>query len=133
MNKHELRTIDQEAQRFMKDIKITEVESSAKLELPFTNSSGDNLYIFITKRSKARKFTLLIPVESTGLFATNPTLLLLQPMLKTYNLLLTQEAVIMEESNLPLHQRIRNLTQAVVGIDGVRRLWKAEFDRRTNA
>jgi hypothetical protein len=127
MNKHEIQTIRQEAQRFMKDMNLSIVEDAVKLESSFTNVKGESIYLFISKRRSTKKFTLLIPVESTGLLAVNNTLSILQKVLQTYGLILTQEAVIMEESKLPLHQRIRNMTQALISIDGIIRLWRVTY------
>lgn len=126
MNKKEIRTIDQEAQRFMKDTKLTPTEEDdcVRLDLTFSDPKSQALYLFVSKRKKDKRFTLMIPVQSTGIIAATETLALLQPLLKTYGLILTQQAVITEESiNLPLHKRIRNMSQALVAIDGIRRLW----------
>lgn len=134
MNKHEISTIRQEAQRFTKGITVVEFDlDSVKLELPYINADKEPLYFFVTKRKGMKKFSLLVPVASVGLYASNNTLSLLQPFLKTYGLLLSQDATIMEESTLPLNQRFRNLAQAIIGIDGIRRLWKVENDRRNIA
>lgn len=131
MNKHEEKTVKQESQRFSKDIVITQAGAhSLKLELPFMSVDLKPLYFFVSKRKDSKKFSLLIPVESTGLVAVNDTLARLQPMLETYGLLLSQEAVIMEESHISLHKRISNMTQALIAIDGIRRLWKVEYETR---
>lgn len=131
MNKHEVKTVKQEAQRFSKDVTVIAADEGAlKLELPFLNVELRPLYFFAAKRKGSKKFSLLIPVESTGLLAVNSTLVRLQPILKTYGLLISQEAVIMEESNLPLNKRISNFSQALIAIDGIRRLWKAEYEIR---
>jgi hypothetical protein len=131
MNKHEIQTIRQEAQRFMKDISLVIEDSAIRLVLPFLNSQSEEMYFFVVKRKESKKFSLLIPVQSVGILAIESTLALLQPVLKTYGLLLSQDAVIMEESKLSLHKRIGNVAQALIAIDGVRRLWKVEHDRRT--
>lgn len=136
MNKKEIRTVNQEAQRFMKDTKLVLVEEvdSVKLELSFSDPKSQALYLFVAKRKGEKTFSLMLPVESVGMIAVDETLVRLQPLLKTYGLILTQEAVIIEENTkLPLHKRIRNMSQALVAVDGIRRLWKVEFDRRTEA
>lgn len=131
MNKHEIQTIKQEAQRFTKGIKIIPADESAiKLELPYTNEGGEALYFFVAKRKGAKKFSLLVPVVSVGLVDLPSTLAILQPFLKTYGLLLSQEATIMEESNLPLNVRFKNMAQTVIGIDGICRLWKVQYGRQ---
>lgn len=96
--------------------------------LPFQNQEEKQLYFFITVSKK--RFSLLLPVESAGLIAVKSTLAILQPMLKTYGLILTSEAVIMEVNHkLPLHKRIHNMSQAIINMDGVRRLWKSQLRR----
>ena len=134
MTKKEIRTVKQEAERFMKGIIFFEAEPDGlRLNLPFKDKRDVNIYFYVAKRKGSKKFSLLMPVESTGLLAANSTLALLQPVLATYGLLLSQTAVIMEESFLSLHIRIRNMAQALIAIDGICRLWQAENDRRTNA
>src|SRR5208337_394947 len=133
MTKKEIRTVKQEAERFMKGIIFFEAEPDGlRLNLPFKDKRDVNIYFYVAKRKGSKKFSLLMPVESTGLLAANSTLALLQPVLATYGLLLSQTAVIMEESFLSLHIRIRNMAQALIAIDGICRLWQAENDRRTN-
>jgi hypothetical protein len=124
MNRHEIKTIRQEALRFLKDIKIIPVEESIKLELPFTSSTGAAMYMFVGKPKNSKKFILLLPAESAGLRAVDSTSSILQKIAATYNVILTQEVVLREETQLPLHQRIRNMTQLLIGIDGIVRLWK---------
>lgn len=133
MNNKEIRTIEQEAHRFSKDILvITAGQVGVKLELPFMSAEQTPLYFFVEKRKGAKKFSLMMPVESTGLIAVSSTLVLLQPLFRTYGLLITQDAIIIEEEDhLSLHLRIKNMTQAIISIDGIRRLWIAEHDRRT--
>lgn len=134
MNKHEIQTIRQESQRFMKDIKLTEVEGSVRLDLSFSDPQSNTLYLFVAKRKGNRSFSLLIPVQSTGILTVQSTLAMLQPLLKTYGLIISQDAVIMEENTkLSLNKRIRNMTQALIALDGIKRLWKVEFNRRQNA
>lgn len=134
MTKKEIRTVKQEAERFMKGIIFFEAEPDGlRLNLPFKDKRDVNIYFYVAKRKGSKKFSLLMPVESTGLLAVNSTLALLQPVLTTYGLLLSQTAVIMEESSLSLHIRIQNMAQALIAIDGICRLWQAENDRRTNA
>lgn len=137
VNNRELRTVKEATERSVRGTKLVPVveENAVRLELPFYNIEKESLYFFIARRPKQRRFTLLIPVESTGLLAVNDTLIRLQPMLKGYGLMLTQDAVIMEENvALPLHTRILNMSQALAAIDGVRRLWKVEYEtRRRNA
>lgn len=126
MNKKEVHTIVQEAQRFMKDVSVspTEEDDCMKVELTFSDPKSHLLYLFVAKRKKDKRFTVMMPVGSTGLLATNQTLSLLQPLLKSYGLILTQDAVIVEENiNLALHKRIRNMSQALVAVDGICRLW----------
>jgi hypothetical protein len=124
MNKHEIQTVKQEAQRFNKDIKISTIEGAVKLELPFTNSKGTALYMFVGKYKNSNKFILLIPVESTGIIAVDSTLAILQKVAATYGVIITPEAVLREESDLSLHKRIRNMTQLLIGVDSIIRLWK---------
>lgn len=128
MNRRELQTVRQEAQRFIKDAKIILLDDGVvKIEFPFQNSKEQDIYIFVTKRKKTGKFSLLLPVESAGISNIPSTLALLQPLLKTYGLILSPESVIMEDSNIPLHGRIRNITQAIIGIDCIRRLWQIQY------
>ena len=128
MNKHEIRTVKQEAQRFTKGINVTEIDACVlKVELPYTNQTGKNLYFYVTKRKGEKKFSIMTTVDSVGLSTLNSTLTRLQPLLKTYGLILTQDHIILEESVIPLNQRFKNMAQAVIGIDGIRRLWKVEY------
>ena len=134
MTKKEIRTVKQEAERFMKGIIFFEAEPDGlRLNLPFKDQRDVNIYFYVAKRKGSKKFSLLMPVESTGLQAVNSTLALLQPILKTYGLLLSQTAVIMEESTLSLHVRIQNMAQGLIAVDGIRRVWTVEHNRRENA
>lgn len=134
MNEREIKTVKQEAARFSKDIFVTVAGSTGvKLELPYYNAALSPLYFFVVKRKGAKKFSLLLPVESIGVLPVDGTLSILQELLKTYQVLVSQEADIMEENDYPLHTRIKIMTQALVAIDGIRRLWQVEHDRRTNA
>jgi len=136
LNAREKRTIKQEAERFMKGIVIKDAAepSAVILELPMLDAKKNPIRFFIGKRPKAKKFSLLVPIESVGLLAVNSTLAKIQPVLKTYGLILSQTAVILEENHtLPLHKRIGNITQAIIGIDGLVRLWNSEFRRNPDA
>ena len=135
MNQEELKSVIAEVREFMKDAFVSGVEGeAAKVYLPYTNQQGDALYFFIGKRVGRNNFSLLIPVESIGLIAVNDTLVRLQAMLQTYGLQLTQEAIICDEHyNHPMQTRLRDMTHAILGIDGIRRLWKTEYDRRPDA
>lgn len=134
MNGHEIRTIRQEAERFAKEVKVCDIgeEDSVKIELPYLNEEGEILYFFVAKRKNSKKFIMIMPVLSTGIITIPSTLALLQPLLGTYGLILTQDAVIIEESGLSLNKRFRNMAQAIVSIDGIRRMWKT-IQERSNA
>jgi len=134
MNKHEIRTVKQEAERFAKGITLIEEKDALKLELPYSSYEGVPLYFYILKRKGDKKFTLAIPVESTGVVKFETTLAILQPVLRTYGLIITQDAIIIEETSIPLNQRLKNMAQAMIGIDSMRRFCKADSERRgTNA
>ena len=133
MNKRDIRVVREAAKRFMADLAVYEVQdiaSALKIEIP--NSTP--LYFFIIKRAKDGRFSLIIPVESAGLIAVDSTLTRLQPLLKSYNLILSSDRVIMEENiKIPLHERIGIMVRALIALDGVRRLWQVEADRRSDA
>lgn len=137
MNPKEVKTIREAADRFMKHTTVWRVEgvpNSVRVELPFPGIDQKPLYFFVIKRKDTRRFSLILHTESIGIFSTQDTLARLQAILITYGLLLSEDAVIMEENiKIPLHQRIANVAQAIIGIDGIRRLWKTELNRRTNA
>lgn len=134
MNKHELQTVRQEAQRYSKDAKVELIKDleAAKISLPYELHGIGSLYFFIAKKKNSKKFMLMLPVESAGLMAVAETMSRLQPLLTTYGLIITAESVILEDSTKPLNQRIRLMTQALLGIDGIRRLWKSEYKRSSN-
>lgn len=135
MNPKEIKTIREAADRFMKHTTVWRVEgvsNSVRVELPFSGVDQKPLYFFIIKRKETRRFSLILHVESIGISSVKDTLAILQGILTTYGLLLSTDAVIMEENiKIPLHQRIANVAQAIIGIDGIRRMWKIEFNRRT--
>lgn len=89
--------------------------------------------MFVGKPKHSNKFLLLIPVESTGILAVDSTLAILQRVAATYGVMLTQEAVLREESQNPLHERISNMTQLLIGIDGIIRLWKVTASNATKS
>lgn len=148
MNKVELRTIMDAAKRCMGGLPTSMAVVpgdgtrekpdfvAVKATLPFRSIGGKDMYFFISKRNSEKRLSLLIPVESTGILAVDSTLAILQDVLKTYNLILTQEAVIMEqEIALPFHKRMGKMAQALIAIDGIRRLWITQQTnlRSTNA
>lgn len=136
MTSRELKTIKQECERVIGGVTIREVPeqlNAVMVTLPMSSSSGEYIYFFIVKRLKARKFSLILHVESIGISAIDSTLSTLQNILKSYGLLLSQDAVIMEEdTSISLSKRIRAMSQALIGIDGIRRLWKVENNRRND-
>lgn len=133
MNRKEEQTVKQEALRYSKDVCITPAgENGVKVEIPYMNLEQRPIYFFVVKRKDSKRFSLLLPVASAGIHPVNSTLALLQPFLRSYGLLLSQEAVIMEESHHSLHFRIKTFAQALLGIDGIRRLWDEE-SKRINA
>lgn len=133
MNGQAIRAVRDACKRFMPSLKIYEVQDEPNT-LRIEISPTPNLYFFIGKRKADGRFSLLVPVESAGLNAVSSTLVRLQPLLRTYGLLLSQDAVIMEENiKLPLDQRIGIMTWALIGLDGIRRLWHEESKRITNA
>jgi hypothetical protein len=138
VNKRELKTIREAAARFMPSLKVeevTEFSNSVRMDIPSPKSSKmySRTYFFIGRRKKDGRFKLLVPVESIGLLAVNNTLARLQPLLCEYGLMLTQDAVIMEENiSIPLEERIGNMTRAIIAIDGIRKLWQLEYDRSYN-
>jgi len=144
MNKVETRTIRDAMERFMPDteLRLAVVKGNGKdrpdfvavkVLLPMQSVDKEQLYFFVAKRSTERRFSILIPVESVGIRAVSTALVILQDVLRTYNLILTQEAVIMEQDlALPFHKRMTKMAQAVVAIDGIRRLWKTQL-RSNNA
>ena len=137
MNKREMRVILQEAARAMPGSTVHEVEgvsNSVRVKTPFVGLDGEFLYFYVFKRAQNNRFSMMLPTESIGILPVITTMAILQKILRTYGLLLSQEAAIIEENvALPLHKRMAIISQALVGIDGIRRLWKVEFDRRTNA
>lgn len=132
MNKQDERAVREACKRFMPPLTLVEVpEESSTLKIVL--SVNPNLYFFVGKRKADGRFSLLIPVESIGFHAQPETLSRLQALLRTYGLLLSQDAVIMEENiKLPLDQRIGVMVWALIGLDGIRRLWQEE-SKRTNA
>src|SRR6266404_8471239 len=99
MNRHELQTIKQEAQRFTKGIKITEAAADAlRLELPYVNAESEGLYFFVVKQGGSKKFVLVLPAVSVKIITDGITLSLLQPLLKTYGIQLSQDAIMTERS-----------------------------------
>ena len=137
MTSKELRVIRQEAQRAIGSTKVETVPeqlNAARVFLPMKSASGGPIYFFVVKRLKARKFSLILHVDSIGILAVDTTLVLLQEVLQGYGLLLSQDAVIMEENTaVPLSERMRTMAQALIGIDGIRRLWQVQHDRRVHA
>lgn len=137
MNSKELKTIREAASYFMRGTLVQPIEgvsNSARIELPLLSIDKKPLYFFIIKRKDTRRFSLILHVESIGILPVADTLSRLQSILTTYSLLLSQDAIIMEENiKIPLHQRIANVAQAVIAVDGIRRLWKTELIRRTHA
>src|SRR5208337_1047416 len=139
VNKRELKTVRDAANRFMPGLKVVEVPESpntVRIDIPLLKPSRmySKMYFFIGRRKKDGRFRLLIPVESTGLLAVDNTLSRLQPLLKEYGLMLTQDAVIMEENiSVPLDERIGNMTRAILVIDGIRNLWQIEYDRKEDS
>lgn len=133
MNGQAIRAVRDACKRFMPSLKVVEVvEETSTLRVIV--SENPNLYFFIGKRKADGRFSLLIPVESAGITADSMTLVRLQPLLKTYGLLLSQEAVIMEENiKLPLHERVGIMVWALISLDGIRRLWHEELKRMKNA
>lgn len=127
MDKHDLRTIIQESKRFLKDIKVTKEENVYKLELPFVDLKGKPLYFFINKHNETKKFMLMMPVESAGILATQSSLAILQKVAATFTVMLTQDAVLVENTKLSLHIRIQNMTHLLLAIDGIKRLWKVTY------
>lgn len=137
MNKREFNVIKKEAERFMSGLVVeplTAEESAVKVTLPMTGIYDRPLYFFVVKRKAARRFSLILHVESIGINAVEGTLSILQQLLRTYNLILSQEAVIMEENvDRPLHKRMGTMVQVLLGIDAIRRLWIDEHNRRKHA
>lgn len=136
MNNKEVKTIREAALEFMKKATVTlvaDVSNTVRIELPVLGNDKKPLYMFVIKRKDSRRFSIIAHTESVGILPGNETLNILQAMLDSYGLLLSPEAVIMEENvKIPLHQRIGTMAQALIGVDGVRRLWKSESLRRPN-
>ena len=137
MNKREMHVVQNEATRFMygsKMLGVADVSNSVRVEIPLLGFDGKPLYFYVVRRAKDGRFSLILPTESIGILPIDTTLSILQKILKTYGLLLSQEAVIMEENiAISLHKRMATMAQAIIAIDGIRRLWKTESDRRNNA
>ena len=133
MNKREIKVIYDAARRFMAECAIGNVPgvlNALRVEMPLLGLDGKPLYFYVAKRENKR-FGLILPTESIGILPVNTTLAMLQNVLRTYNLHLSQEGVIMEDNiAIPLHKRMAAISQAIIAIDGIRRLWKTEFDRR---
>ena len=109
------------------------VLNAIMVELPLLGLDGKPLYFYVARRTGNKRFSLLLPTESIGILPINSTLLILQQILRGYGLLLSQEAVILEENiGIALHKRMSTMAQAAIAIDGIRRLWKTEFDKRNS-
>lgn len=137
MNRVEIKTIRDAAQLFMKHATaspVIDVSNCIKIELPFLGYDQKPLHMFVIKRKDSRRFSIIVHIEASGILSTRDSMAILQPVLKTYGLLLSAEAVIMEENiDIPLHRRISAMAQALIGLDGLRRLWQSESNRSSNA
>jgi hypothetical protein len=132
VNSKEIRAVRDASKRFMPSLVVDEVPDLPN-SLRITVSVDPSIYFFVGRRGSDGRFYFLLPIQSAGLIPSTSTLERLQPLLKSYGLLLSQEAVIIEENiKIPLHERIGKMVWALIALDGVRRLWKVEADRREN-
>lgn len=135
MNPKEIKTVKEAAERFMKDISVEvvpTVSNSVLVQLPLLGLDGLKLHFFIIKRKETRRFSLIFHTTSFNILPITETLEVLQDLLHTYGLLLSQDGIIMEENiKIPLHKRIAVLSQALIGIDSLRRLLQVGNIRRT--
>lgn len=99
---------------------------SLQVELPFNRGTANPLYYFIIKRSRNKHVSLILPSISMGILPTPSTLSILQKLLTSYGISLLEEGIIAEENyNKPLNVRLAAMAQALLGIDGVVRLWNS--------
>lgn len=135
MNNKELKVIREAAKMFIPKCIVTLVDiipNSVKIELPILDATGTPMYMFIIKRQGSRRFSLIIPIDSIGIIPVDNTLALLQALLRTYNLQLANKVIMEENYKTSLHKRIGAMAQALIGIDGVKRMWEAVYNGRLN-
>jgi hypothetical protein len=107
-------------------VEKTDLEAAVRVITPFMDRNGQPFLFYAYRRPRKKKIFLtdcgaiVLSLEKSG---TDIQMALLQKMLRSYGMTLTQDKSVVEMTDRPLGQRVSAVFQAWAAADGILRMW----------